>query len=205
MENKRCQVLVDLFHWLDLSHRKRLIDYYEPVHFPITQYETVEELLEHSEKASKAVGQEYVINAFDLGVCMKALPLVWKYPDQYWKHIIFPGPFHTKMNFIGMLTKKKARESGYAEILIEVKLVTSGTLVRVLSGKASLKALFNLKAGVEALEWSLCQRKWYWNPPRSFTESHQLHAHSVPVVNSWMRSFKASQLPTLPTNTKNFK
>ena len=56
------------------------------------------------------------------------------------------------MNFIGMLTKKKARESGYAEILIEVKLVTSGTLVRVPSGKASLKALFNLKAGVEALE-----------------------------------------------------
>ena len=132
-------------------------------------------------------------------------PLVWKYPDQYWKHIIFPGPFHTKMNFIGMLTKKKVRESGYAEILIEVKLVTSGTLVRVLSGKASLKALFNLKAGVEALEWSLCQRKWYWNPPRSFTESHQLHAHPIPVVNRWIRSFKASQLPTLPTNTKNFK
>ena len=68
------------------------------------------------------------------------------------KNIIFPGPFHTKMNFIGMLTKKKARGSGYAKILIEAKLVTSGTLVSFLSGKAYSKVLFNLKAVVEALE-----------------------------------------------------
>ena len=129
-----------------------MIDYYEPVHFQITQYETVEELLKRSEEATKAVGQEYLINTFDLGVCMKALPLAWKYPGQYSKHIIFPGPFHTKMNFIGMLTKKKARGSGYSEILIEAKLATSGTLVSVLSGKAYSKALFNLKAVVEALE-----------------------------------------------------
>ena len=94
-----------------------MIDYYEPVHFQITQYETVEELLKRSEEATKAVGREYVINTFDLSVCMKALPLVWKYPDQYSKHIIFPGPFHTKMN---LLTKKKARGSGYAEILIKL-------------------------------------------------------------------------------------
>ena len=135
-----------------LPQKKTVIDYYEPVHFPITQYETVEELLKRSEEATEAVGQKYVINTFDLGVCMKALPLVWKYPEQYTKHIIFLGPFHTKMNFIGMLTKNKARGSGYAEILMEAKLVKSGTLKSVLSGKAYAKALFNLKAVVEALE-----------------------------------------------------
>ena len=95
----------------------------------------MEELLKHSEEATKAVRQEYVINTFDLGVCMKALPLVWKYPDQYSKRINFPGPFHTKMNFIGMLNKKKARGSGYVEILIEAKLVTSETLISVLPEK----------------------------------------------------------------------
>ena len=83
---------------------------------------------------------------------MKALHLVWKYPDQYSKQTIFPGPFHTKMNFIGMLTKKKARGSGYAEILIGAKLVTSRTLISALTGKAYSKALFDLKAVVEALE-----------------------------------------------------
>ena len=51
-----------------------------------------------------------------------------------------------------MLTKKKARESGYAEILIEGKIETSGTLVSALSGEAYSKALFNLKAVVQALE-----------------------------------------------------
>ena len=88
-----------------LQQKKTMTDYYEAVHFSVTQYE--EELLKRSEEATKTFGQEYVINTFELGVCMKVVPLVWKYPDQYSKHIIFPGPFHTKMNFIGMLTKKK--------------------------------------------------------------------------------------------------
>ena len=53
--------------------KKTTIDYYTPIHQPITQYETIPELLERSEEATAAVGQEYVINTFDLGVCMKAL------------------------------------------------------------------------------------------------------------------------------------
>ena len=68
-----------------LPQKKTMIDYYEPVHFPTMQYKTVDELLKRSEEATKTVGQEYVINTFDLGVCMKALPLEWKYPDQYLK------------------------------------------------------------------------------------------------------------------------
>ena len=50
-----------------------------------------------------------------------------------------------------MLTKKKGRGSGYAEIEIEVDLVTSGTVVSVLSRKEYSKAFFNLKVVVEAL------------------------------------------------------
>ena len=45
-----------------------------------------------------------------------------------------------------MFTKKKARGSGYAEILIETTLLITETLVIVISGKAYSKALFNLKA-----------------------------------------------------------
>ena len=56
------------------------------------------------------------------------------------------------MNYIGKLTKKKAAGSGYKEILLEAGLVTSGCLKSVISGKAFSKALFNLKATVEALE-----------------------------------------------------
>ena len=52
------------------------IDYYTPINHTITQYETVKELLRRSEEATLEIGQKYTINTFDLGVCMKALPLV---------------------------------------------------------------------------------------------------------------------------------
>ena len=51
-----------------------------------------------------------------------------------------------------MLTKKKARRSCYAEILIEAKLVTSGIPVSVFSGKTYSKALFNLEVVAETFE-----------------------------------------------------
>lgn len=71
--------------------QKTKIDYYQPIHQPITEYETVYELLKRSEEATVTVGQEYTINTFDLGVCMKALPLIWKYPKEFEKHIVIPG------------------------------------------------------------------------------------------------------------------
>lgn len=57
---------------------------------------------------------------------MKTLPLSWKFPDQYKKHVVIVGPFHTRMNYIGMVTGNKCRGSGYSEILIEAELVITG-------------------------------------------------------------------------------
>lgn len=121
--------------------RKSTIDYFTPINQPITEYSTVQELLRQSEVATAEVaggenGQQYVINTIDLGVCMKAIPLVWRFPDTYKKHIIIPDQFHTAMNYMGMITGHKCRGSGYSEILLEAQLVTSGCLKSVLSGKA---------------------------------------------------------------------
>ena len=44
----------------------------------------------------------------------------------YKKHVVIAGSFHTRMNFIGMVTGNKCRGSGYSEILIEAELVTTG-------------------------------------------------------------------------------
>ena len=123
------------------------IDYYTPIHQPIRQYETVRELLHCSEDATQAVGQTYTINTFDFGVCMKVLHLVWRYPDKYQKHIIVTGPFHT-----GMVTDHKARGSGYAEILLEAGLAEKRCVKHILSEKAFARAIFCLKATVEALD-----------------------------------------------------
>ena len=132
--------------------KKTTVDYYPPIDEPITEYSTVAELLRRSAEATAEVGQEYVISTFDLGVCMKALPLIWKFPQQYGKHIVLIGQFHQAMNYIGMLCGHKMRGSGYQEILLEAQLVSSGSLNGVLSGKAYAKALYCVKTVGEALE-----------------------------------------------------
>ena len=138
--------------------KKSTIDYFTPINQPITEYAVVKELLRRSEEATTAVGQQYVINTFDLGVCMKALPLIWSFPEKYSSHVVIPGQFHTVMNYIGMITAHKCRGSGYAEILTEAQLVTSGCLKNVLSGKAYTKSLFCLKTVCEAMERLLMEQ-----------------------------------------------
>ena len=68
-------------------------------------------------KAIKEVGQKYDLNTFDLGGCMKVLPLVWISEEFYKEHVIGPVPFHTGMSAIGMLTGHKMKGSGCVEIL----------------------------------------------------------------------------------------
>ena len=108
--------------------------------------------MKQSEEATREVGQEYVLNTFDMGGCMTALPYVWRFPGRYQKHVITPGPFHTGMDYIGMITAHKCNCSGYSEILIEAQLVNNGCLYTVLKGKAYSNALFCLKTRCEAIE-----------------------------------------------------
>ena len=118
----------------------------------------IKELVKRSGEATMEVSQAYVLNTFDLGACMKALPLIWKFPDEYKKLIVIPGPFHTGMNYMGMVTGNKCKGSGYSEILIEAELVTTGCLSSVLKGKAYTKVLFCLKTVSEAMQRLLFER-----------------------------------------------
>ena len=126
--------------------RKSTIEYFVPIDHPFTSYATIRELLKRSELATNKVGQKYVLSTFDLGGCMKALPLIWHNPDLYQNHVVSPGSFHTVMNYLGILTNRKCSGSGYAEILVESGLVTNGRLDAVLRGKAYAKAKFSIKA-----------------------------------------------------------
>jgi hypothetical protein len=60
----------------DPPHRLTTIGYYPVIQHPITEYKTVQQCLKLAEEASHEVGQNYVIITFDLGVCMKAYPLI---------------------------------------------------------------------------------------------------------------------------------
>ncbi|KAL0968924.1 hypothetical protein UPYG_G00273790, partial [Umbra pygmaea] len=110
--------------------RKSTIDLYTPINQPITANAVVYEILKSSEAAMEEVGQPYTINTFDLGVVMKAYPIVWKYEEEFSKHVILVGKFHVAMNYMGKLTGHKCLGAGYAEILIEAGLATSGAALR---------------------------------------------------------------------------
>ena len=138
--------------------RKSTVDYFTPIHQPITDNAVVYELLKRSESATSEVGQKWVLNTFDLGVCSKALPIIWKWPDEFANHVVMIGPFHTSMNYIGMIAGHKMKGTGLVEILLESQLVTSGSLKGVLSGKAYAKSLFCIKSVCEAIERLLIEQ-----------------------------------------------
>ena len=89
---------------------------------------------------------------------MKALPLIWHFPELYRRHVITPDSFYTVMNYLSALTNRKCSGSGSSEIRIESELVGTGRLDAVLRGKACGKALFSLKCVTEALERLLLEK-----------------------------------------------
>ena len=133
------------------------IDYYPVINHPITEYKTVQACLKHAEEATKEVGQEYTVTTFDLGVCMKAYPLIWNQPDKYRKHIIMVGTFHLVGAYLKMIGKKMAG-SGLSDVLIETGLIGSGSIQCVMNGKHYDRAIHCHKIVLEALERLLLEQ-----------------------------------------------
>ena len=127
------------------------IDYYPVINRPITDYSTVQECLRVAEEATREVGQTYTINTFDLGVCMKALPLIWNDPERYKNHIVMVGTFHLVCAYFKMVGKKMAG-SGLSDALLEAGLIGSGSVNGVLSGKHYERAMYCHKILLESLE-----------------------------------------------------
>jgi hypothetical protein len=75
----------------DEPPRLTIIDYYPVIDQPITDNKAVQECLRYSEQGAREVGQKYVVTTFDLGVCMKAYPIIWNQPKKFEDHIIMIG------------------------------------------------------------------------------------------------------------------
>ena len=100
------------------------------INHPITEYKTVQEVLKYSENATHEVVQEYAITTFDLGVCNEAAyPIVWNKPLKILQTYLLIGTFHLVCAYLKMVG------TGFDNVLIEVGLVTFGSLKGVMSGK----------------------------------------------------------------------
>ena len=129
-----------------------IIGYYPVIYNPITEYKTVAECLKQAEEATNEVGgQQYVITTFDLGVCMKAYPLLFNNPLKYKNHIILIGTFHLICAYFKMIGKKMV-SSGLTDILHEAGLVKEGTVKGVMNGKNYERGMICHKVMIETLE-----------------------------------------------------
>ena len=137
----------------DAPKRQTIIGYYPVIHQPITNYKTVQECLKIAEDA-KEVGQVYIFITFDLGVYMKAYPLVWNNPYRYNKYILLIGTFHLIWAYFHVIGKKM-NSCGFSDVMLEAELVKSGTVHGVMDGKNYSRAMVRHKTMQEALERSL--------------------------------------------------
>ena len=83
------------------------IDYYPVINHPISSHDTVQECLCFAEEATKEVGQEYTITTFNPGVCMKAYPIIWNWPERYKCHIVMIGTSHLTFVFLEIFIKSR--------------------------------------------------------------------------------------------------
>ena len=127
-----------------------IIDYYPVIFKPITEYSTVQECLRHAEQATIEVGQHYVFSTFDLGVCMKAYPLLWNFPQRFDRHIVLIGTFHLNMAYLKMIGKKM-EGSGLSDILVECNLISPGSIQGVVTGKHFNRSTYCHKVMYESL------------------------------------------------------
>ena len=74
-----------------------------------------------------------MFTTFDSGVCMKAYPLLWNFPERFKRHIVLIGTFHLTMAYYKMIGKKM-EGCGFADVLMEANLISSGSLLGVMTG-----------------------------------------------------------------------
>ena len=113
----------------DEPPRLTIIDYYPVINQPITDNKAIQECLLYLEQEASEVGQKYVLATFDLGVCMKAYPIIWNQPKKFEDHIIMIGTFHVVGAYFKMIGKKMAG-TGLSDILLEAGLIGSGSVIK---------------------------------------------------------------------------
>lgn len=103
------------------------------------------------------VGQSYVTITFDLGMCMKAYPLIWNNTSRYEKYIILIGTFHMIYGYFRVLGKKMAG-SELVYVFTEADLITPGSLHWVMTGKNYSRAVQCHKTMQESIERLVIQQ-----------------------------------------------
>ena len=105
-----------------------------PLSQPITEYATVQQVINISQKSTRDLQQDFTFITFDLAVAKMAYSLVWQNQLLFNDVIIHMGVFHI-INAYLKAVGKVLIGSGFEEIVIDSKICAAGSIDSVLKGK----------------------------------------------------------------------
>src|SRR6218665_3248178 len=132
---------------------KSEVDYMAPILHPIADYATVQQCLVTSMAATAKMNQEFV--TMDLAAAKIDYGIQWN-AVKFSKLIIHLGAFHIMCSYMGAIGTMMVG-SGFEEILIESGMCTSGSIVKVISGKHCNRAMRVHQHMIDALERMLLE------------------------------------------------
>lgn len=99
-----------------------------------TELSTVYTLLKKSVLMSKQLGLSDTVVVVDQAIYAKALEVVWKQKEEFKSVVLRMGSFHIACTFLAVLGKRFG-DGGLQDLIIESRLVGSGSVNGVLKGK----------------------------------------------------------------------
>ena len=123
-----------VINYIQKESKKTIMTYLPPIETPITEYGTIYEMFERSEKMSKQGNMKYTHIVLDCGAAIKAYHVLWNNADRFKNIIIHLGDFHTMQAIFGVLGSFISG-SGFEDIVYQLGLCQPGTMKALIKGK----------------------------------------------------------------------
>lgn len=134
---------------------KSVVGYCQLIDASPTELSTVYTLLKKSVLMAMQLGLADTVVVLDQAIYAKALEVVWKQKEQFESVVLRMGSFHIACVFLAVIGKRFG-ESGLRDLLIESRIIGSGSVNGVLQGKHYNRALRTHKVGIRdesSLSW----------------------------------------------------
>ena len=128
-----------------------ILTFLPPILQPITDYNTIAECINQSQKLAKSANMAYAHITIDGGAASKFYHVIWNNPEEFKNVNIHLGDFHGLQEFFCVIGKI-IQESGFEEIVYESGLCTSGGLKGILSGKHYNRSWLTHECFAEAIQ-----------------------------------------------------
>lgn len=129
---------------------KSVVGYCQLIDASPTELSTVYTLLKKSVSMANRLGLGDTLVVLDQAIYAKALEVIWKQQQEFESVVLMMGAFHVACVFLAVIGKRFG-DAGLRDLLIESRIIGSGSVNGVLGGKHYNRALRTHKIILEAL------------------------------------------------------